>query len=89
MQTTETFNLEGNDRKAYFEHDDDICILKGDQVIITLHHDKEAATYQIVPEGENVGNFPTEEDDYSGVIAWLIEHDYTSDELIAARKAQQ
>lgn len=85
MQATETFNLEGNDREAYFEHDEDICILEGDQVIITLYHDKKAATYQIVPEGENVANFPTEEDDYAGVVAWLIEHDYT----IAARKAHQ
>ena len=80
--------MEGNDRKAYFEHDDDITIEEGDRVVITLYHDKEAATYQIVPEGENASNFPTEEDDYTGVVAWLIENDYTSDELIAARKAQ-
>jgi len=86
--STEIFELEGNDRKAYFEHDEDVWIESGDEVVITLYHDIEAATYQIVPEGENAANFPTEEDDYAGVVAWLIEHDYTSKELIAARKGQ-
>jgi hypothetical protein len=86
--TTETFELEGNDARTYFETDDDIVIQKGDRVIIEIDHEKEVATWMIVPEGENPSNFVPTDDDYEGVVLWLYEHDYQSGAVVAARKSQ-
>ena len=76
MQEIETFKLVGNDAKAYFELDADVCVNEGDVVVVTLYHDKKAATYQIGSEGENVANIPPVEDGYEGVVALLIELGY-------------
>jgi hypothetical protein len=86
--TTETFELEGNDARTYFENDDDIVIQKGDRVIIELDHEKEVATWMIVPEGENPSNFVPMDDDHEGVVLWLYEHDYHSEAIVATRKSQ-
>jgi hypothetical protein len=84
----EVFELEGPDRHEYFKHDDDIVIRSGDHVIIELLHDREAATWMIVPAGENPANYVAQEDDYDGVVAWLNEHDYRSEAITARRNAQ-
>jgi hypothetical protein len=84
----ETFELETIDARAYFANDDDIVIEEGDRVIIELNHELQSATYIIVPENSCKENFVPEEDDYDGVVLFLIEHDYKSDALIAARKSQ-
>lgn len=86
--TTEKFELEGIDKQAYFEHDDEIVIGKGDRVIIELDHDKQSATWTIVPEGENEANYTSTDDNYDGVILWLIEHDYKSSDVTTVRKSQ-
>lgn len=86
----ETFELTGKDARDYFELDPENQdqLEKGDRVVVTLHHDKKAATWMVVPEDEKTSNFVTEEDDYDGVVLFLVEHDYVSDGLTAARKAQ-
>lgn len=86
----ETFELTGKDARDYFENDPENQdqLEKGDRVIVTLHHNKKAATWMVVPEGENHSNYVPEEDDYDGVVLFLVEHDYTSDGITAARKAQ-
>ena len=87
---TETFELTGKDARDYFENDPENQdqLEKGDRVIVTLYHERKAATWMVVPEGENPGNFVSEEDDYEGVVLFLAEHDFTSEDLVAARKAQ-
>jgi hypothetical protein len=87
---TETFELTGKDVRDYFENDPENQdqLEKGDRVIVTLYHERKAATWMVVPEGENPGNFVSEEDDYEGVVLFLVEHDFTSEDLVAARKAQ-
>jgi hypothetical protein len=86
----ETFELTGKDARDYFENDPENQdqLGKGDRVIVELYHEKKAATWMVVPEDENPSNYVSEEDDYNGVVAWLVEHDFTSDGLTAARKAQ-
>lgn len=86
--SVETFELETIDAFAYFENDDDIKICGSDRVIIELNHELQSATYMIVHEGENESNYRPEEDDYDGVINFLIEHDYKSEAVTAAREAQ-
>lgn len=85
---TEKFELEGNDRQAYFEHDDEIVVGKGDRVVIELDHEKESAAWMIVPDGQNEAIYVPTDDDYDGVVAWLNEHDYRSDAIVARRKSQ-
>lgn len=82
------FELVGNDKKAYFENDDEVEVQSTDRVLVTLDYAKKAATWIVVPEGENPSNCVPQEDDYDGVINWLIEHDYDSPELIQARRDQ-
>lgn len=86
--TTETFKLFGNDAKKYVELDPDIELQDGDRVYVELDHVKRVATWMVVPEGENPANYVPQEDDYGAVVAWLIEHDYDSPSLRAARRAQ-
>ena len=86
--SVETFELVGNDRIEYFEMNPDVEIEKGDRVILTLNHSEEWATYVVVPENDNPANFPATDDDYNGVILFLIEHDYSSEAVTAARKSQ-
>lgn len=87
---TETFELTWKDARDYFENDPENQdqLGKGDRVIVTLHHEKEDATWMVVPEGENPGNFVSGEDDYEGAVLFLVEHDFMSEDLVAARKAQ-
>lgn len=87
-ENTETFELETVDAIAYFENDEDIVICEGDRVIIELNHELRSATYIVVPENCCESNFEPTEDDYDGVILFLIEHDYKSEAVIAARKDQ-
>lgn len=86
----ETFELTGKDARDYFENDPENQdqLEKGCRVIVALYHEKQAATWMVVPGGENPSNYGPEEDDYDGVVAWLVEHDFTSDGIVAARKAQ-
>jgi hypothetical protein len=84
----ETIRLTGNDAKGYFELDPDVELNDGDRVFVELDHTKKFVTWMIVPEGENPSNYVPQEDDYGAVVAWLIEHDYDSPSLRAARRAQ-
>lgn len=84
----ETIRLTGNDAVEYFELDPDIELNEGDRVYVELDHSKRVATWMVVPEGENPANYVPQEDDYGAVVAWLIEHDYDSPSLRAARRAQ-
>jgi hypothetical protein len=84
------FELCGKDARDYFYNDPENQdqLDKGGRVVVTLYHEKQAATWMVVPEGENPADFVSEEDDYEAVVAWLIEHDYVSPSLTAARKSQ-
>lgn len=87
-RTVETFELCGNDKNEYFDEDDDIKIQYTDRVLVTLNYTKKVATWLLVPDGENPSNYVPTEDDYDGVINWLVEHGYSSEELIQARRNQ-
>lgn len=88
MMTTEKFELVGKDARDYFATDADVNPQKGDSVIIELDHERKTATWMIVPEGKNAGNYVPTDDDYDGVVAWLNEHDYRSEDIEAARRSQ-
>ena len=84
----EKIQLKPHEGSEYFSLDPDIVLEKGDRVIIEIDHEKRSATWMIVPEGENPGNFVPEDDDYDRVIMFLYERDYHTPDIIAARKSQ-